>query len=173
MADGSELRMLQSICPSPETTRDFRNALGRYATGVTVVTADSEIGPLGITANSFASVSLDPALVLWSPAKSSRRFDAFVSAKHYAIHILAADQQSLCRAFTRDGTAFDGLDWHLNAQKVPLINDCLARFECTQIAVHDAGDHAIILGEVTQAGWRDGAPLIFSQGSFGAFSTDA
>jgi len=162
---------MQSIAPGPDNARGFRDALGQFATGVTVVTTDSEIGPLGITANSFAAVSLDPPLVLWSPAKFSRRYDAFASAKHFAIHVMGEEQQDLSARFASDGTAFEGLDWQLNDQKVPLINGCLARFECKTTAVHPGGDHCIIVAEVTQASWRSGAPLVFSQGQFGNFET--
>ena len=106
----------------PSTQKAFRNALGQFATGVTIVTTNTDAGPLGITANSFASVSLEPPLVLWSPARASRRFAAFEAADHYAIHILAADQEPLCARFSRDGHDFDGLDWSSNAQGVPQIS---------------------------------------------------
>jgi flavin reductase (DIM6/NTAB) family NADH-FMN oxidoreductase RutF len=163
--------LTHTFAPGPETARDFRQALGRFVTGVTVVTTQSEIGPLGITANSFASVSLDPALVLWSPAKASRRYAAFAEAEHYAIHVLAKDQKALCKDFTRDGTAaFDALDWAACPRGVPLIAGALARFECTRTATHDAGDHGIVVGQVTRASWRDGLPLVFSQGAFGCFT---
>ena len=161
---------MTAFTPNLETQRAFRNALGSFATGVTIVTCRTESGPMAIAANSFSSLSLDPALVLWSPAKSSRRFAAFEAAKHYAIHVLKDDQAALCQTFARDGTAFDGLDWSENAQGVPLINDCLAHFECTQHAVHDGGDHVIIVGEVTRAKMTDGAPLVFSKGSYGRFT---
>jgi flavin reductase (DIM6/NTAB) family NADH-FMN oxidoreductase RutF len=146
--------------------RAFRAALSAYATGVTVVTTDSVYGPIGITANSFASVSLDPPLVLWSPAKSSKRFNYFTGAKHFAIHVLDGHQQQLCNDFTRDKSAFDGLDWAANEDGVPLINGCLARFECILNAEHDAGDHTIIVGQVTGASTREGIPLLFQAGRF-------
>ncbi|WP_375282006.1 flavin reductase family protein [Pseudooctadecabacter sp.] len=146
--------------------RAFRDALGAYATGVTIVTVPSADGPVGITANSFASVSLEPPLVLWSPAKSSKRFNDFSGAPHFAIHVLDAHQQDICDAFTRDKHAFDGLDWHKGDKDVPLINGCLARFECTQDAEHDAGDHTIIVGRVIGASVRDGLPLMFQGGRF-------
>lgn len=146
--------------------RSFRNALGAYATGVTVVTVPTDDGPVGITANSFASVSLDPPLVLWSPAKSSKRFNDFSGAPHFAIHVLDAHQQEVCNGFTRDKHAFDGLDWHNGDHNVPLIDGCLARFECTAFAEHDAGDHTIIVGRVTQAQVREGEPLLFQGGRF-------
>lgn len=146
--------------------RAFRNALGAYATGVTVVTVPSDDGPIGITANSFASVSLDPPLVLWSPAKSSKRFNYFSGAPHFAIHILDAHQQACCNGFTKDRSAFGDLDWETGEHGVPLINGCLARFECDLHAEHDAGDHTIIIGAVTRAFSREGLPLLFQAGRF-------
>lgn len=156
--------------PGPENARAFRDALGRFATGVTVVTCHSEHGPLGITANSFASLSLDPPLVLWSPARASRRFDAFASARHYAIHILSTRQHDLCQRFAKEGHDFDGLVWNAGANDVPLFDDCLARFECTRHAVHEGGDHAIIVGRVTSVSMTDGNPLLFSGGRYGGFA---
>ncbi len=144
----------------------FRNALGAYATGVTVVTVPSDDGPIGITANSFASVSLAPPLVLWSPAKASKRFKYFADAPHFAIHVLDAHQQDMCNGFTKDKSAFDGLDWVTGAHDVPHIRGCLARFECTLDASHDAGDHTIIIGRVTGASARAGLPLLFQSGRF-------
>ena len=119
--------------------RAFRTALGAYATGITIVTVPSPDGPIGITANSFASVSLDPPLVLWSPAKSSNRFAYFSGAPHFAIHVLDAHQQNICDGFAKDWSAFEGLDWDVDENKVPLIKGCLARFECQLEAEHDAG----------------------------------
>lgn len=170
MADGGAFTPMQRFTPGPETARAFRDALGLYATGVTVITTGSAQGPVGITANSFASVSLDPPLVLWSPAKTSSRFDAFEAAEHYAIHVLAEDQTNLCGRFSRDGYDFEGLDWAADAQGTPLIEGCLARFECHRVAVHEGGDHLIIVGEVTGAEMRAGAPLVFASGRYGRFT---
>ncbi|MXQ06806.1 flavin reductase [Alphaproteobacteria bacterium GH1-50] len=156
--------------PGPDTARDFRDALGQFATGVTIVTCLSEAGPLGITANSFASVSLDPPLVLWSPARASKRFSAFEAAEHYAIHIIGEDQIDVCGHFVKNGTDFDGLDWHEGAHGVPLLDGCLARFECTRHAIHDGGDHAIIVGRVTAAAIGQGNPLLFAKGAYGRFT---
>jgi len=133
---------------------------------VTVVTVPSHAGPVGITANSFASVSLDPPLVLWSPAKSSKRFNDFSGAPHFAIHVLDAHQQDVCDGFTKDKHAFEGLDWDTGPHGVPHIQGCLARFECTAHAEHDAGDHVIIIGRVTGATVRNGSPLMFHAGRF-------
>jgi flavin reductase (DIM6/NTAB) family NADH-FMN oxidoreductase RutF len=151
--------------------RAFRNALGRFATGVTVITTATDNGPLGFTANSFAAVSLDPALVLWSPAKSSSRFDVFSNAPHFAIHVLAADQTDLGARFLRGGAGFDGLPHDLTTEGTPIIPGTLARFDCARHAMHDGGDHAIIIGRVLRAAYTDGAPLVFSQGGYGGFVT--
>ncbi|EET49828.1 putative flavin reductase like domain protein [Thalassobium sp. R2A62] len=146
--------------------RAFRDALGAFATGVTIVTCNSSDGPVGITANSFASVSLDPALVLWSPAKSSKRFAEFNAADRFAIHVLGADQRNCCDGFTRDKGSFGDLDWSTDAHGTPLIEGCLARFNCTRHAVHEGGDHVIIVGHVHEAESRSGAPLLFHGGRF-------
>ena len=171
MADGSHPEMSDSsFIPGPDTASAFRNALGRFATGVTVVTTMTETGPLGMTANSFASVSLDPPLVLWSPAKASLRFPHFARAKHYAIHILAAEQEELCQRFARTGDGFDGVSWAPCPDGRPILSDCLVCLECTTEAVHEGGDHQIIVGEVTRATTRPGAPLLFAEGQFGGFN---
>lgn len=163
--DGDWRPAMQTIDPA-EDSRAFRDALGSFATGVCVVTAPSSDGPVGITASSFASVSLDPPLVLWSPAKSSQRFSYFVDAPRYAIHVLDGHQQALCNAFTRDRHAFDACDWHADAADVPCIEGCLARFDCRLEAAHDAGDHVILVGRVTSAAFRPGLPLLFQGGRF-------
>lgn len=161
--------MTDRFTPGPETARAFRDALGRFATGVTVITTHSDHGPLGITANSFASLSLDPPLVLWSPARASRRFDAFVEADHFAIHVMGDDQYEVCSGFAREGTAFDALVWEEGTGGTPLIANCLARFECDRHAVHEGGDHAIVVGRVRAATYREGAPLLFHGGRYGRF----
>ncbi len=161
---------MQAFTPGPETARAFRDALGRFATGVTVVTAPSPAGPLGITANSFASVSLDPPMVLWSPAKSSARFGVFSTAPRFAIHVIGAEQADVATRFVRNGRAFEGLNWALGAGGVPLIAGCLARFECDLAATHDGGDHLIVLGNVLAAEMREGTPLVFCSGGYGEFS---
>lgn len=166
MPDGA-MGLPVSFSPEAGNARQLRDAFGRFATGVTVVTAASEDGPVGIVVNSFSSVSLDPALVLWAPAKTSRRFRYFEAAEHYAIHVLSADQAELCQGFGKDAHAFGDIAHQLNAQGVPLIEDCLARFECTKTAAYDGGDHMIVVGRVDQAEMRDGDALTFYAGKFG------
>ena len=156
--------------PGADNHRAFRNALGSFTTGVTVVTAMTSDGPIGMTVNSFASVSLDPPLVLWSPAKSSSRYGAFTGARHFAIHVLGADQDHLSAAFTRGGNGFDGIEVRFNDEGVPVLPGTLARFECAEQAQHDAGDHTIIIGRVLRVAHRQGEPLCFSGGRFGRFA---
>jgi len=156
--------------PGPDTVHAFRTALGRFATGVAVVTCRTERGPVGITANSFSSVSLHPPLILWSPAKSSSRHDLFVEAEHFTVHILEAAQRDVCRQFTKEGWNFEGLDMSEGEGGAPVIGGCLAHFECSRYAAHDAGDHTIILGQVEAAIAREGQPLIFSSGALGGFA---
>lgn len=156
---------------APETdTRAFRDALGRFATGVCVITAASGAGPVGFTANSFAAVSLTPPLVLWSPAKTSSRYDIFAAAPYFAIHVLATDQAAVGARFLRGGAGFDGLDYATAPEGMPTIPGSLARFDCALHARHDGGDHSIILGRVLRAAYTDGTPLVFSQGGYGGFT---
>lgn len=160
---------LRSFVPGPDRQRDLRDALGRFATGVTVVTTTTPDGPVGITANSFASVSLDPPIVLWSIARHSKRFAAFAECRHFAVHVLGAEQLDLGRRFARSGEAFAGLDHALSDKGVPLIPGCLSRFECARMEGHDGGDHLIVVGRVTAAALREGEPLLFSGGGYGRF----
>lgn len=153
--------------PADADPRAFRDALGRFATGVCIVTCATPDGPLGITANSFASVSLEPPLVLWSPAKHSYRYPFFLKAERFAIHVMGHEQEKLCQGFAKAGTAFDGLELTYDDHGTPLIEGCLSRFECTQEAAHDAGDHTIIVGHVHRVTTRTGAPLLFHSGFYG------
>ncbi len=156
--------------PPEEDPRAFRTALGSFATGVTVVTArDGRGAPAGITANSFASVSLDPPLVLWSPKRDSRRFATFAEASVFAVHVLARDQQAVCDAFVRSADGFAVAPWREGPEGLPLLDGCLAQFLCRREAILDGGDHAIILGRVWQVARRDGGPLVFQGGKYGAF----
>jgi flavin reductase (DIM6/NTAB) family NADH-FMN oxidoreductase RutF len=160
----------QCLIPGPDTVRAYRDALGCFGTGVSVVTTLTDAGPLAITANSFASVSMDPALVLWCPAKSSPRHDAFVAAETYTIHIMANDQQPLARHFAQTGSDFDNVGWQTDANGTLHLSGCLARFECRKTQRHEAGDHSIIIGLVTRAFYSPGSGLMFKRGQYGGFS---
>lgn len=167
MADGGIHAV--GVVPDATNARLFRDALGRFATGVTVVTIAGPDGPMGFTANSFSSLSLDPALVLWSPAKASQRYPFFAAASHFAIHVLGEDQADFPARFSRGGQGFAGLDWRANAEGVPTLPGVPARFDCAQHATHDGGDHLIIVGQVLRLALEEGEPLVFAKGRFGRF----
>jgi flavin reductase (DIM6/NTAB) family NADH-FMN oxidoreductase RutF len=160
------------VTPTPDPARALRNALGRFATGVTVITCQGLDGPVGFTANSFAALSLDPPLVLWSPAKSSARHGVMVGADHFAIHVLRHLQGDLAARFVRGGAGFEGLAVEVTDTGVPVIPGTLARFDCARHALFDGGDHTIIVGRVLHATHDSGQPLIFNSGRYGTFAAD-
>lgn len=142
-------------------SRAFRDALGRYPTGVTIVSAYDGGRAVGMTVNSFASVSLEPPLVLWSIETATERYDMFRHAKTYAINVLAADQAGLAHACALDP---DLRNCHAgwSGDQAPLIDGAVAHFVCRQSAVHPGGDHEIIVGEVLEMDTpRDVPALVF------------
>ena len=147
---------------------DFRRCLGRFATGVTVVTCSAaDGGPCGITANSFSSVSLDPPLILWNIAKVSNSLQAYLDAEHFAINVLTSAQKDVSAHFAKsDHTLFDDIEYSLSADGAPLLPDTLASFECRTREIHDCGDHYIIIGEVTGFRSGEGDPLLFFRGGY-------
>jgi 3-hydroxy-9,10-secoandrosta-1,3,5(10)-triene-9,17-dione monooxygenase reductase component len=153
---------------TPPQVREFRDALGMFATGVTIVTAWRETtGSFGMTVNSFASLSLDPPLVLWGVSKFARSFEHFASAPHWAVHVLSVEQEALARRFATQGAdKFAGLPLAEGLGGVPLLDGCCARFECRAAAAHDAGDHVILVGAVERFSRTDGAALVFRSGKF-------
>lgn len=158
--------------------RAFREALGAFATGVTIITTRSPQGdPIGVTASSFNSVSLDPALVLWSLAKNSLSREAFSTSGYFAVHVLAKGQEHMADRFARSGEdKFAGLDWDHCERGAPLFNAFAARFECTLKHEYDGGDHVILVGEVTRFDTQDREPLLYHGGRYGQFGgleTDA
>lgn len=163
---------MTAFIPDHANARRFRDALGNFATGVTVVTISTPDGPEGVTANSFASVSLAPPLVLWSPGKFSRRHDLFAQAAFFSVHVLAEDQKDLADRFTRGGGQFAGLDLAESADGVTIIPGVLCRFDCKLEASHDAGDHTLVIGRVLRAEERPGRPLVFAQGKWGGHRPD-
>lgn len=149
--------------------RAFRNALGQYGTGVAVITALQGQTPWGMTVNSFAAVSLDPPLVLWSIRNDSSRAPVFVGAEHFAVNVLAAEQMEVARAVATAGSGsetFDSFAWEPGEQGVPLVTGALARLECRLHEVVDGGDHRILVGRVERCSVTDGQPLLFVQGGY-------
>lgn len=149
--------------------QEFRAALGLFATGVTIVTARGPDGaPVGLTANSFNSVSLEPPLVLWSLRSAALSMPAFSRGSHYAIHILAAEQLALARRFATPGIdRFAGLTFTEGSGGVPLLPGCAAVFECANRSQYEEGDHVIFVGAVERSRHRPSAqPLIFHGGRY-------
>ena len=151
------------------TSADFRHALGMFATGVTIVTARDAGGrPVGLTANSFNSVSLAPPLVLWSLSRQASSLAAFSAGSHYAINILAADQRALAERFAGPrADRFEGLPLREGAGGAPVIDGAAAVFECANRSRYEEGDHIIFVGEVERCERRtDASPLIFHGGRY-------
>jgi flavin reductase (DIM6/NTAB) family NADH-FMN oxidoreductase RutF/flavin-dependent dehydrogenase len=148
--------------------RGFRRALGQFATGVAIVSArGKDARPVGLTVNSFSSVSLDPPLVLWSLSKQSPSYPDFAAATHFAINVLGADQHHLSRKFsTPVPDRFAGVDCENGPAGCPLLSGATAHFVCRRVREFDGGDHVIFLGEVEDFKWREGEPLIFHSGRY-------
>lgn len=148
--------------------RQLRDALGAFATGVTIVTTRTAQGmDVGVTANSFNSVSLDPPLVLWSLAKSSGSLEAFVRADHFAVHVLASDQEVLSNTFARSGIdKFAGLSIERGNGDLPLLQGCSARFQCSVAYQYEGGDHVILVGRVLDFEHSGRKPLAYLAGRY-------
>jgi len=148
--------------------RELRNAFGQYATGVTVVTARGEDGrPVGVTANSFSSLSLEPPLVLWALDRKASSLAAFQSADHFGVSVLSASQHHLSRLFATSGAdKFAGGVAHDGPAGVPLLDGALAHFVCRSVRQLDAGDHVLVIGEVEHYETFDGEPLVFHSGAY-------
>jgi flavin reductase (DIM6/NTAB) family NADH-FMN oxidoreductase RutF len=155
--------------------RDFRNALGTFATGVTIVTAMTGDGkPYGLTCNSFASVSINPPLVLWSLGTYSQGLPIFQNASHFAINVLGASQQALSAKFAKPSPdKFVGVDWKPGLGNAPLLADCVACFQCRAASRYYGGDHVIFLGAVEAYTYNRNEPLLFARGGYGRFLADA
>ena len=152
----------------PSEQLRLRRVLGKFATGITVITTRAANGVrLGITANSFNSVSLDPPLILWSLARSADSLPAYEAAKHFAVHILAEDQLALSEHFARpQQEKFAAVPFVDGIGGAPLFDGCAARFQCRTHALHDGGDHVIIVGEVLQYEEAACPGLVYYEGSY-------
>lgn len=154
--------------------RAFRDALGRFPTGVAVVTASDASRGIGITVNSFTSVSLDPPLVMWCLDRHSRRFTAFANAPHYTISILGSAHEAVSKRLAKQG------EHHLDEVELvptelgpPALSDALAFFECERYSTHEAGDHAILVGRVVRFFTQEsGMPLVFFRGQYSALAKE-
>jgi flavin reductase (DIM6/NTAB) family NADH-FMN oxidoreductase RutF len=155
--------------PPTFSSAQFRTALGMFATGVTIVTARTQEGQLvGLTANSFNSVSLDPPLVLWSLSRAAASLPAFRAGSHYAINVLGADQQALALRFaSKNVDRFADVAFEDGAGGAPILAGAAATFECFNRSRYEEGDHVIFVGEVERCTRREGAsPLLYHGGKF-------
>lgn len=162
--------------PSPTSAtisaEHFRNVLGHFATGITIVTARDADGPVGLTAQSFSSLSLDPPLVLLCPSRASSSWPRIQAAGSFCINVLSEDQEELCRGFARSGVdKFAGVGHEASPSTgAPLLDGALAWIDCRLEAVHEGGDHLIVVGRVLDLGFAgEGRPLLFFRGGYGRF----
>jgi flavin reductase (DIM6/NTAB) family NADH-FMN oxidoreductase RutF len=151
--------------------RDFRNALGTFGTGVTIVTAMAADGkPYGVTCNSFASVSLNPPLVLWSLGMFSQGLATFQNASHFTVNVLSVSQEELATRFAKSSDdKFTGVEWKPGLGNAPIIAGCVASFQCRAANRYYGGDHVIFLGAVEAYAYNKQEPLLFARGGFGRF----
>ena len=155
----------------PLDPRDLRNALGCFGTGVTIITARGSGGRrVGLTVNSFASVSLNPPLALWSLVAHSPSLPTFQEATHFAVNVLALNQESLALQFSKPlEDKFAGVDWSEGLGGAPLIADAVAHFQCRNAFRYYGSDHVIFLGAIEAYDYNDAEVLLFSRGRFGTF----
>lgn len=148
--------------------RQIRDVFGQFATGVTVITTQTAEGKkIGMTANSFSSLSLDPPLVLWSLSKTAPSITAFSKASHFAIHILSAEQQAISQHFARGAEdKFATIAHETCEQGVPILNEALTTLLCKNIQQYEGGDHLIFIGELTHTRQQEGEPLLFHRGQY-------
>jgi 3-hydroxy-9,10-secoandrosta-1,3,5(10)-triene-9,17-dione monooxygenase reductase component len=160
------------IADNPEAqaaARRFRDVLGRYCSGVTVVTSMSDGSPVGMTCQSFSSVSLDPPLVMFIPAKTSRAWPLMQRAGHFCVNFLADAQADISNGMASKGAdKFAGVDWSLSKTGAPLLAGSLGYVDCTIHAVHEAGDHFVVIGKVQAMDVSDAAgdPLLYFRGGY-------
>lgn len=153
--------------------RTFRETLGLFVTGVTIISTRDERGePIGITANSFNSVSLDPPLILWSVGLNALSLNAFCDAENFAVHILRDDQAELSQRFAKSGTdKFQGLEMEPGLGDVPLLPECAARLECSLFSKYPAGDHVLFIAKVERLTSDPSAmPLVYHGGRYAELS---
>ena len=148
----------------------FREVLGHFATGVTIVTASEDGEPVGFSCQSFAALSLDPPMVILAPAKSSTSWPRIAEAGAFAVNILAEHQEAICLNFAvSGGDKFDGVAWTPGITGAPLIKGSLATIECTLGAIYEGGDHELVTGHVVAMEVGSGSPLLFYRSGFGRF----
>lgn len=168
MSDGESAETLM-----PPDEASYRTVLGHFATGVTIITALSDGEPIGVSANSFTSVSLSPPLVLFCASKNSTTWPKIEATGTFTVNILNEHQEDVCRVFaTRGADRFSRIGWRPSANGSPILHDALAYIDCTIHDQHEGGDHLIVVGLVHELGvLNDEGPLIFYRGGYGKFDS--
>ncbi len=145
--------------------------MGSFLTGVTVITAASEDGPVGLAASSFTSLSMDPALVLFCPGSHSSSWPKIEASGHFAVNVLAHEQQDVSKQMSsKVPDKFDGVPWRTEKTGSPVLDEALAWIDCSIEAVYPGGDHVIVVGRVLALGARDGLPLAYFRGKYGNYA---
>ena len=159
------LAPVPALAPVPDR---FRQVLGHFCTGVTVITTADEAGPAGFTCQSFAAVSLEPPLVLFCPSRESATWRRIEQAGHFCANVLADEQRELARLFaTRPAAKFGGVGWFPSPAGAPVLGGAVTWVGATVETVHEAGDHYVVIGRVTSLGAsRTGPPLLFYRGRY-------
>lgn len=148
----------------------YRQVMGQFLAGVTVITAMDNGSPVGMAASSFTSLSMEPPLVLFCPAKSSTTWARISEAGHYAVNVLGVEHEDVSRQMSSKAVdKFAGLRWHTEASGSPVLDDALGWIDCRTEHVYEGGDHWIVVGRVLALGWRDGEPLGYHRGAYGRF----
>ena len=167
----SEGESAETLMPPDEPS--YRTVLGHFATGVTIITAMSDGQPIGVSANSFSSVSLSPPLVLFCASKDSTTWPKIEAAGKFTVNILNEHQEDVYRVFaTRGADRFSRIGWRPSANGSPILHDALAYIDCTIEHQYEGGDHLIVVGLVQELGvLGDEGPLIFYRGGYGHFAS--
>ena len=152
----------------PITKEEFKQALSRFASGVTVITTiDKDKKPHGITVSAFCSVSLEPPLILICIDKNAGSYGAFQESRSFVVNILGDDQQHISNQFALPiPDKFDGMDFHLNDQEIPVLNEAIVNLECKLKESYEGGDHTIFVGQIEKSLVREGDPLVYCSGNY-------
>jgi flavin reductase (DIM6/NTAB) family NADH-FMN oxidoreductase RutF len=160
--------MQLEVCGDKLDSRELRNVLGCFGTGVTVVTTLDKNGQkVGLTANSFSSVSLDPPIVLWSLSKQSKSLNAFMDASRFVINVLSMEQLPLSKQFSKPlDDRFIGVSSSEGLGSLPVLNDCAANIECRAVSSQEVGDHILFLGQIERYNYLEKETLLFCNGAY-------
>lgn len=161
---------------APIDPRAFRNAMGQFCTGVTIITTTDDDAPVGFACQSFAALSLDPPLVLFCPTKLSRSWQAIEASGRFCVNVLSETQKSVCARFgSKEPDKFSGIDWEPSPLGSPVISRALAHIDCTVASVHDGGDHFVVFGAVhslSEVSETKPRPLLFYRGDYTGIEPD-